>query len=491
MKHFFERFGWMVLLVLTIILSATVLSMFFSAVVVVICLGVLMMILGLGIVLWLFRRYFVNLILICILFVSLTSLLYMTGVFNGYVGIVFKAIDIKQDVKVDGDVIVDGNVVVNKDVEVKGNTILQDVIAGNITVKDVITGNVTAENVTVNKDVTVKGNVVVEKDVTVKGNVVVEKDVTVKGDVNVEKDVNIDGDVNIGGDINVDGEINIPTPTPVTETPVIETPVIETRVTPSTIAVTGITVSPATMDIKVGESFNATATVSPSNATNKNVTWSSNSNSVATVSSNGTIAGLSQGTAVVTARTEDGGYTDTCVVTVTANTIAVTGITVSPATMNLKVGENSNATATVSPSNATNKNVTWSSNSNSVATVSSNGTITGLSKGTAVITATTADGGYTDTCIVTVTEVVIVAPNATAKITFGDHIDGATEIFASVVISEVGKTPTIDSNLSYSITKISDKVYHVKMVITEGSHGTLAVSVSGTGITSAESTMKY
>jgi len=263
-----------------------------------------------------------------------------------------------------------------------------------------------------------------------------------------------------------------------------------TAQTPTTIDVLGITVTPETMNLKVGQNSTATATVTPANATNKNVTWSSNNSSVATVS-NGNITGLSVGTAVVTAKTVDGGYTDTCIVTVTPNTIAVTGITVTPSTMNLYVGQHSTATATVTPSNATNKNVTWSSNNNSVATVSSNGNITGLSVGTAVVTATTVDGGYTDTCTVTVKEEVVVIPNATAKITFGDHIDGATEIFASVVISQGDKNPTIESNLNYSITKVSDTVYHVRCTIAEGSHGTLAVSVSGTGITSAESTMKY
>jgi uncharacterized protein YjdB len=255
--------------------------------------------------------------------------------------------------------------------------------------------------------------------------------------------------------------------------------------------VTGISVSPATLNLNTGETYNAVATVYPSNATNKNVTWSSNNTSVANVSSNGTITGVYAGTAVITARTSDGGYTDTCVVTVRSNVVSVTGINVSPDTMNLKVGQSSGATANVYPSNATNKNVTWSSNNTSIARVSSNGTITGVSEGTAVITGTTSDGGYTDTCIVYVKADEVVTPNATVKITFGDHIDGATDIFASVVLSESGKTPKIESNLNYTVVKVSDTVYHVCMTITEGSHGTAAISVTGTGITSAELSMGY
>ena len=85
--------------------------------------------------------------------------------------------------------------------------------------------------------------------------------------------------------------------------------------------------------------------------------------------------------------------------------ISVTGVDVSPATASIEIGATTTLTATVSPSNATNKSVTWSTSASSVATVS-NGVVTGVSAGTARITATTADGGFTDYCDVTVTAVV-------------------------------------------------------------------------------------
>lgn len=91
-------------------------------------------------------------------------------------------------------------------------------------------------------------------------------------------------------------------------------------------------------------------------------------------------------------------------VTYTAGNIAVTGVDI-PSTASVDVGDTTTLTATISPSNATNQNVTWSSNNTSVATVSSSGVVTGVSAGTAVITVTTADGGYTDTCTVTVSAV--------------------------------------------------------------------------------------
>ena len=86
--------------------------------------------------------------------------------------------------------------------------------------------------------------------------------------------------------------------------------------------------------------------------------------------------------------------------------VAVTGVSVSPNVLNLETGSSSTLTATVSPSNATNKNVSWASNNTSVATVT-NGTVSAVGTGNATITVTTADGGYTATCAVTVTSPVV------------------------------------------------------------------------------------
>lgn len=88
-------------------------------------------------------------------------------------------------------------------------------------------------------------------------------------------------------------------------------------------------------------------------------------------------------------------------VTYTTEHVAVTGVDI-PNTASVEVGSTTQLTATISPSNATNQNVSWSSGNTSVATVASDGTITGVSAGTAVITVTTEDGNYIDTCTVTV-----------------------------------------------------------------------------------------
>ncbi|MBR1739238.1 MAG: Ig-like domain-containing protein [Ruminococcus sp.] len=90
-------------------------------------------------------------------------------------------------------------------------------------------------------------------------------------------------------------------------------------------------------------------------------------------------------------------------ITVTAATVAATGVSVSPTSVTLnKIGDTQTLTPTVTPSNASNKNVTYSSSNTSVATVSSSGVVTAVAPGTADITVKTADGGYTAVCKVTV-----------------------------------------------------------------------------------------
>lgn len=92
-------------------------------------------------------------------------------------------------------------------------------------------------------------------------------------------------------------------------------------------------------------------------------------------------------------------------ITYTEASVAVTGVSLDKATDSVEIGSTTTLTATVTPSNATNKNVSWSTSSSSVATVSG-GVVTGVSAGTARITVTTADGGYTAYCDVTVTQPV-------------------------------------------------------------------------------------
>ena len=148
------------------------------------------------------------------------------------------------------------------------------------------------------------------------------------------------------------------------------------------------------------------------------MTWESSNKSVATVDANGLVTAVSAGTATITVTTEDGNKTATCAVTVAAATVPVTGVTLNKTSTSLYVGDTETLTATVEPSDATNKNVTWNTSDTSVATVN-NGVVTAVSAGTATITVTTADGGFTDTCTVTVTARTYNISAAPGRLDFG------------------------------------------------------------------------
>ncbi len=181
------------------------------------------------------------------------------------------------------------------------------------------------------------------------------------------------------------------------------------------VAVTGVSLNETSKELKVGDEFTLTATVAPNNATIKNVIWSSSDSTIVTVDANGKVTGVAPGTASITATTEDGAFTATCAVTV--SNVAVTGISLNETSKELKVGEEFTLTATVAPNNATNKNVIWSSSDSTIVTVDANGKVSGVAAGTASITATTEDGGFTATCAVTVSNIVVtgVSLNETSK----------------------------------------------------------------------------
>ena len=195
----------------------------------------------------------------------------------------------------------------------------------------------------------------------------------------------------------------------------------------NTVAVTGVTLNKSTLTLKVGASETLTATIAPADASNKNVTWASSDAAVATVDASGKVTGVAAGTATITVTTEDGGKTATCQVTVKANAVAVTGVTLNKASVELNVGASETLTATIAPADATNKNVTWASSDAAIATVDANGKVTGVKAGTATITVTTEDGGKTATCQVTVKANTVAVTGVTLNQTSISLVPGAGE----------------------------------------------------------------
>lgn len=166
--------------------------------------------------------------------------------------------------------------------------------------------------------------------------------------------------------------------------------------------VTGVTLDQTTLGLQVGGTAQLAATVMPADATTKDVIWSSSNESIATVTPTGLVNAIANGTANITVTTVDGGFSAVCAVSVGSAIIPVTGVTLDTDTVTLSVGADQTLLATIAPTDASNKSVTWASDDDLVATVNSQGTVTAVAAGTAEITVTTVDGGFTDTATVTV-----------------------------------------------------------------------------------------
>ena len=174
---------------------------------------------------------------------------------------------------------------------------------------------------------------------------------------------------------------------------------------PGTTRVSGITIYPAgDVTVVEGNTANLTADVTPIDAGNKNVTWSSSNPAIAAVNNDGTVVGVSAGSVSIRATATDGSKIYSLkAVTVQAAPVLVNSITISPASLTVAEGANANLAATVLPADADNRTVTWSSSNSAIATVNNSGRVSGVARGTATITAAANDGsGWSASCKVTV-----------------------------------------------------------------------------------------
>ena len=168
----------------------------------------------------------------------------------------------------------------------------------------------------------------------------------------------------------------------------------------SAISVTDVVLDPKTLTMTEGDCMTIIATISPSNATNRNLRWSSSDEMVASVA-DGKVTAHRAGKAVIVVSTEDGGLTANCQVTVNSKAVRVESVNLDRKDLALMVGESATLTATVFPSNATDKNVRWTSTNTSVVSAM-DGKVTALKVGSATVKVTTQDGGRTASCRVTV-----------------------------------------------------------------------------------------
>ena len=237
-----------------------------------------------------------------------------------------------------------------------------------------------------------------------------------------------------------------------------------------TVPVTGVSLNKTSLSLAKGSTQTLTATITPSDATNKNVTWTSSNTSVATVDASGKVTAVASGNATITVKTVDGGKTAACSVTVT---VPVTGVSLNMSSLSLTKGSTETLMATINPSDATNKSVTWTSSNTSVATVDSNGKVTAEAGGSATITVKTADGNKTATCSVTVTVPVTgVSLNKTSL----SLAKGSTETLIATI------TPSDATNQSVTWTSSNTSVATVdsngKVTAEAGGSATITVKTA-------------
>jgi len=196
--------------------------------------------------------------------------------------------------------------------------------------------------------------------------------------------------------------------------------------------VTDVIITPREATIEVGEKAILTADVKPDGVANKNVKWISSNDSIATVE-NGIVTGIKEGNVTITAITESGNKRAEAKITVKKSqnsnptddtkkddnkqddskkddntTVNVTGVKVTPINSKIVVGKSVTLIATISPENATNKNLKWVSSDEKIATVTQNGVVTGVAEGTVEISVITEDGQKVAKSTVTVEKETVI-----------------------------------------------------------------------------------
>ena len=271
-------------------------------------------------------------------------------------------------------------------------------------------------------------------------------------------------------------------------------PVRAVRTLPT--SVTGIELDQTSLTMELGDSpFTLGATVSPANATNQTILWSSSDVSIASIVPNGNVCAIGAsgvGSATITATTVDGDYSASCVVTVTG--VQTTGVTLDKTTLILGPGETYQLTATVQPENASVKTVKWSSSNPDDVAVNEEGLVTALAlNGSSTITATTVYGEHTATCEVTVKYVEVTSVSLD-KTSLSLSAGASTTLTATTLPEEASNPVVVWSSSDDSVVKISSYDGHVATITADadcrgGTAAITAACVNGTITATCEVTV--
>ena len=214
----------------------------------------------------------------------------------------------------------------------------------------------------------------------------------------------------------------------------------------------GIELSATAMEIQVSKKQLIYVTYTPENASNKTMVWSSSASDIASVDNWGEVTGVKEGTATITAVSEEGGFKAECVVTVVSNVAnPVTGVTLDISELSLAMAQKYALKATIAPDDADIKAIIWSSSNPDVASVDATGIVQGLKAGASTITATTVDGEFTATCTVTVTEDFLIAD-------FESYLDekGIPQNTVGTVLPSAGWNATPQGKTEIALSPMDD-----------------------------------
>ncbi|MBD5411455.1 MAG: leucine-rich repeat protein [Treponema sp.] len=252
---------------------------------------------------------------------------------------------------------------------------------------------------------------------------------------------------------------------------------------PAPIAVEYITLAPTELTLYIGETetYQLDAAVTPNNANNKKVYWSSDNPSVVTVTDYGKVTANKEGSATITARAD--GKSATCKVIVERKAVTVQEVTLNTQSITLEVDKTQKLYATVTPDNADEKDVSWSSSDPSVVTVDDNGTVTAKKEGNATVIAKAGDKQAT--CTVTVNPKPITMENGSINkdgvltsywgtyttVIIPEGVTGiGNMVFGSLMVDKRIGEITIPS----SVTNISPSAFYLCTVTTVNYEGTLS-----------------
>jgi len=235
-------------------------------------------------------------------------------------------------------------------------------------------------------------------------------------------------------------------------------------------AVAGIMLTPAFKQLEPTQAFTFIASILPITATNPSVVWTSSDEAVATVDDSGNVTALTLGQTTITATTVEGGFaaSSTLEVVTMVPVVSVAGLVISPESTTLALGDLLQMQADISPSDATNQSVNWTSVDPAIASITASGVVQGLSNGTTEVVGTTVDGNYSDTSSITVESIF------------------ETFLICDLLPTEVESQTEYDLEIEYSVAEEFDIAIEFKNAIGnwvgEG-HTTVSPGVGTTTIT--------